>query len=761
MIYYIALDGNDRSDGSFETPFQTLEKAMDVLKNTEAEEITFFLREGVYRPENPLVFDRNAVGDSSRKIVFQNFREEKAVISGCKKLNPVWKPYNESILVAQIGKGLTFDGLFVNGERQILCRYPNEKKGQILDGCCEDALSQERINGWKDPAGGYIRALHSHDWGGNSYIIQGKDENQKLQYQWVGDNNRGNGFNPQKVMVENIFEELDAPKEWFYRAQTGELFYYPPKDKDLDGAEYEAAVLEELFIIRGEDAEHPVKNITIEGIAFTGTHRTMFTKPYERPLRGDWAIQRTGALYLENVENIAVKNCHFFELGGNAVMMSGYNRDHLIDHNDIEDIGASGVLLVGLTDAVRDPSFWDEDQHKREISDYEAGPCTPDYPANIRISGNWIYNNGMFEKQSAGVCMSIAEYITVSGNTIHHLPRAGINISDGTFGGHLIEKNDIFDCVRETGDHGPINTWGRDRFWSLVEYDTSGRYGREKRPFARLDARSTTIIRGNRVQAKNTFGIDLDDGSTNYEICQNLCLGASIKTREGFDRIVHDNILIGCPFEIHVSYAQNGDLFYKNVVYNEKAYNFIFPNEGNTTVFNRNFYWNQGEKIEGIPENDCQSTIRDPMFELKGANDYRVGKDSQVLRQGFCNFPMGDADFGREDKPKPPHYHYAPSGKNRQHYELDQCVLSDIVDEGMVSAVCLPDHEGAMIMQISESSKLYQQGYRMSDVLRKINGKTLRNTEEFLKVFSALEENAIYEVEIYRQSRAQIFEMRK
>ena len=45
------------------------------------------------------------------------------------------------------------------------------------------------------------------------------------------------------------------------------------------------------------------------------------------------------------------------------------------------------------------------------------------------------------------------------------MPRAGINISEGTWGGHLLEHNDVFDTVLETGDHGSFNSWGRDRFW--------------------------------------------------------------------------------------------------------------------------------------------------------------------------------------------------------------------------------------------------------------------------------------------------------
>ena len=55
--------------------------------------------------------------------------------------------------------------------------------------------------------------------------------------------------------------------------------------------------------------------------------------------------------------------------------------------------------------------------------------------------------------------------ITVSHCSIYEVPRAGINIGDGCWGGHMIEHNDVFDTVRETGDHGSFNSWGRDRYW--------------------------------------------------------------------------------------------------------------------------------------------------------------------------------------------------------------------------------------------------------------------------------------------------------
>lgn len=744
LEFYIATDGCDTHIGSLEEPFRSFEKAIEVIKahKTHRGKIIFWIRKGTYRLKNTLIFDEEIVMNPLLHICFSHYLDEEVTISGGVLLNLQWRAYKDSIKVADIGAGYNFDMLLMNGKPQVLCRYPNYIEDEILNGYSEQALSQERIATWENPKGGYIRALHEKDWGGNSYVIKGKTVDQQLIYDWVGDNNRGAEHSKAKVMVENIFEELDSEREWYYHSDTGKLYFYPPKEADLEQAIFEGATLETLFSFKGKSIEEPIQNITLQGLTFTCTHRTLFTRPYERPLRGDWAIARVGAIYMENTEGITIKECKFYNLGGNGIMMSAYNKGHVIDYNDMEDIGASGVLVVGLQKATRDPSTWGN--HKTIIEDYNVGPKTEDYPRNIRITNNYIYNSGIYEKQSAGVCISISEHITVSKNTIHHVPRAGINISDGTFGGHIIEGNDLFDCVRETGDHGPFNSWGRDRFWSVPEYNTTGQFGKEKRPYALLDARSRTIIRNNRIHGNHAFGIDLDDGSSNYEIYNNLCLGVGIKTREGFDRKVYNNILVGCCFEIHCTYAMNEDVFCNNIIYNHKAYNFIAVNEGNTTQFKDNVCYKDGE-----------------VFNQPSSNDYSLKATSEALKLGFRNFPMTNQDFGRQDKPNPPIYVYIHGGSEASYYELEDAKLIDITDDGLRSATGLPDYKGTYLLDIPAIGWWVEEGFRTSDVIRKVNHEEIVHTEDFIRVYKHLKQGDDYEIEVYRNQTHHTLKIKK
>lgn len=62
------------------------------------------------------------------------------------------------------------------------------------------------------------------------------------------------------------------------------------------------------------------------------------------------------------------------------------------------------------------------------------------------------------------------------------------------------------------------------------------------------------------------WDIDLDDGSSNYEIYKNLMLAGGLKLREGFRRKAYNNILINNGLHPHVWFEESGDEFTRNIV---------------------------------------------------------------------------------------------------------------------------------------------------------------------------------------------------
>ncbi len=685
----------DISPGEFTSETAARAKEGDIL----------FLKAGVHRILSPVTI--------RQKEDLTILGEEGAVLTGARELSLRWERWKGDIFRAKAEKNLDIQALVVNGEEYIMARYPNYKQGEILGGYAGDALSQERVRRWKNPAGGYVRGLHDHEWGGNSYVIEGLADDSTPILRWIGDNNRGSGLHPEFIMVENILEELDAWKEWYYDRRDGFLYVMFPEDVDPDRAAVEAVLCGEL--IRLQDCG----NVRLENLKIRNTKRMMFCSDYVKVSRSDWAIAENGAVFLENCEDISIRGCEFHHVGGNCIFIRRRNRRIAVENCDFISCGASGVCAFGNQECIRDLSVWEN--CRTEISDWTPGPVGDDFPVDIAIRGCYFTDLGRFEKQSAPVTISASSRVTVQGCTIHDLPRAGINICEGAFGGHRILDNAIFDTVKETGDHGPFNSWGRDRFWSLGGYDTGGHNGAEKRKAALLDAVETTVISHNLIVGNRGFGIDLDDGSSNYLIANNYCVGVGIKLREGFLRTVRNNMILGAPLDLHCTYAENGDVIENNIVASGRPLCIIAQNPGYTTVFRNNLF--VGGK-DSFREEDLFLRFRN--YTCPAGDADALGMKPKEI--WFEPFSM---NFGCPDRPLPDLELREESDKGI--WKAHGAKVSG-VDDAVRSMGGLADYGGVFVEEIETSCRLYLLGARKDDILLEINGKKLEGPDEFAAI---------------------------
>ena len=520
---YVSPTGSDAGAGTLAAPYATLTKARDAADLVKSGgQVNVYLRDGTYYLSAPLVFGASNSGTSATApIIYQSYPGEKAIISGGIKVTTPWTSTTlngVSVQTTKIAANLHVDQLFLNGKIQILARYPNYSfTTKVLNGSASDAQSKASAGANPAEGPGYIRGIHSSQWGGNDYYFTGKTTTQ-----WVGDNNRGSGMS--NTMAENVIEFLDSPGEWFYRKSTGDLWFYPPAGTTLGGSTVELASISQLvrFVGTSGTSANSVKYITFNNVVFTHAYRSLFDSTgqfYEMVLQSDWGICRKGAVFMQNAENITIENCLFDHVGGNGVFMSAYNNHNVVSSCDFEGTGANCVCLFGLSSSVRCAAS--AYGAAPNCSDVTPGPLTQDYPRNCVVYNNLMDTLGIFEKQVSGVALSATELDTIRHNSICHMPRAGINFCDGCWGGTVVDYNWVYDCVRETGDHGPFNAWGRDR---------NSIFGSNNAAATFYDSRHPTIIRMNRFEAPaGMFGIDLDDQSSNYFQEKNLILGAGFK----------------------------------------------------------------------------------------------------------------------------------------------------------------------------------------------------------------------------------------
>lgn len=737
---YVSRAGCDSNPGRQAKPFATIARARDavrVLPQRGKEPVSVIVRGGTYRLPETLVLTAADSGASNAPVEYRSAAGETVVISGGEELRGLeWSPFTNGILQAQVPVGLVTDQLFVNGARIPMARYPNfDKTQRIFNGVAADAVSDARVANWQHPAGGFIHAMHKSHWGGMHYQITGKDANGKLTYEGGWQNNRPSEPHDKDRFVENIFEELDAPGEWFLNAKTSTLYFYPPAGLDLTKAAFESVRLKHLVEFRGTE-QQPVQFVTLHGLTLCHAAQT-FMENKERMLRTDWTVYRGGAVFLTGTEDCRVMNCVISHVGGNALFVNNYNRRLLVQGAHIFQAGGNGIAFVGDPKAVRNALVGYPSRANFTDIDKAPGPKTPHYPADSRVEDCLIHEIGCVEKQVAGVEIDMAMNITVSHCSIYDMPRAGVNIGDGCWGGHVIEFCDVFDTVLETGDHGSFNSWGRDRFWGLEGIDLNTVTLGENKNLPLLDVIHPVILRNNRWRCDHGWDIDLDDGSTNYEILNNLCLNGGLKNREGFYRVVQNNITVHNSFHPHVWYGNSQDVVRRNIVFTPYKPIRVKAPWGRECDFNLLHQPDvKGSQPATVLQKqsgrDEHSIVADALFVDAARGDYRVKEGSPALALGFKNFPMDQfgvtsANLRRlartPELPVPGVFREEKNKRDARVTEWFGAKVKNIIGLGEVSAAGLPGETGVSLVEVRAGSAAAKARLEVGDVILKCAGQ--------------------------------------
>eukprot|EP01065_Artemidia_motanka_P026800 TRINITY_DN32038_c0_g1_i1.p1 TRINITY_DN32038_c0_g1~~TRINITY_DN32038_c0_g1_i1.p1 ORF type:complete len:933 (+),score=311.52 TRINITY_DN32038_c0_g1_i1:85-2799(+) len=288
--------------------------------------------------------------------------------------------------------------------------------------------------------------IGSYDHATNNFTF-GKGGNQGAR-----GNNEGGDF-----FVEGVMEELDYPGEFFHNSSTGQLYLFyngtgqPPADMKV------VVPTTKVLVNHTGTQWNPVKNVKITGVKFMAAGPT-FMGPHGVPSAGDWALDRFGTVFLEGTEGVTIEGCTFERLDGNGVMVSGYNRNATIHKSDFAYLGGNAVAAWGYTNETSG------DNHPQAGVDGTDG----NHPRYTTVTSCSAREVGLYEKQSSFFIQAKTAQSTISGNVFFNGPRAGINANDGFGGGDEISHNLVFSTCRESGDHGPFNSWDRQPFLTTV-----------------------------------------------------------------------------------------------------------------------------------------------------------------------------------------------------------------------------------------------------------------------------------------------------
>lgn len=704
--FYVAPNGNDSSSGTEAKPFATLDRARDAvqeLKSRTQEPITVWVRAGTYYLSEPVVFEAEDSGAEAQPITYAAYPGEKVTLSGGMRIEGQWETYRDGIMKTPVPDGITFTQLFINGKRRMRARFPDfdpEKPLMGEGGYLNATGGGEREfyydpatftrKRWSKPAEVIVHIFPGHYWHNAQYRVRSIDRRRLAVKLGEGGWQTNEFLAPNefqensRFFFDNVFEELDAPNEWYLDIEKNLLYFKPPEGLDLTSAKVEVDQLRQLIEVRGSK-DHPVHHLKFSGFRFAHTAAT-FMDPYELPSTGDWGIYRGGTVLMEGAEDCAIENSFFDAVGGNALFINGHNRRIRVYGNTFSNTGDSAVCLVGRNNMDESKTWTCPLCGAKRPWDFAE---VDEYPAECLISNNRMHDIGVYGKQTAGVFITMSRKNTISHNHIYDMPRSAICINDPYWGGHIVEYNDIHDTVRETDDHGPFNSWGRGHYWCLAQ--NAIKVSHAAAGDVKKDAQFTTLIRYNRFRDRTNYGITMDDGSANYHVYNNLCLGTGLQNREGEYRLVENNIFINPTHAIgyDVGYENNHDQFVRNIVvvnasflqgsgqegaaqsedprgyatrsdFTGHMYRVVYPPTRGKWIgeIDSNLLFNfqgpfsatitlRGDQKEIYSQEkwqrlgfDQNSVFTDPMFVDPANGDFRVRPESPALKLGFKNFDM-------------------------------------------------------------------------------------------------------------------------
>ena len=653
LVYYISPEGNDSCTGNANTPLKSIQQAQALaMPYFGKREIQFVFMDGIHHLDSTIVINNDQSGSETCPVTYRAQNMGKAVICGSGTLSLQWQPWNDSIYMAEVTDSLPYiDQLYVNGKLGTMARYPNRTGKRVFD-CWDlvekaetdsllDVFNPLRIASWEHPEGAYLHAMYNQMWGDVHWKVSGVKENE-LTYEGEEFTRLTSILHPVYKYVENVFEELDTPGEWFYNTEERRIYYYPHKDEKIEESTFEYARLTELIRFQGFSSS-PILSTTISGLTFRHSARTFLEK--QAPLlRSDLSISRKAAVNFEGTKQCKIEYCEFDGVGGNAICVNRYNRELLIYGCYIHDNGANGIAFIGSPSAVRNP-LYAYDTPNYLTMDRIPGPKNNIYPANCRVEDCLITRTGRIEKQTAPILLSMAYAITINHCSIYDVPRSGITISDGTFGGHIIEYCDVFNTVQETSALGSFSSWGRDRYWSPLADQTVEEVKKDQL-LPTLDMIAPNILRNNRWSCDRGYAINLDEGSSNYEIYNNILLNGGLKLHSGYYRIVTNNVLVNNSLHPQLWYDESGDVFKHNIVadaYQPKAMNVCMADSSQWgKEIDYNFFASNDSTVLRFKTNLCDlhSQVGSPQFRDAEKGDFRIDHESSASKLGFQNFYM-------------------------------------------------------------------------------------------------------------------------
>ena len=416
-----------------------------------------------------------------------------------------------------------------------------------------------------------------------------------------------------RYIIENVWEALSDPGEFYFDREGREVLYIPMPGEKQNKVTAVAPVIDQLLIAKD------VRNLTLENLAFAHT-------AYSLPGKGDnfpqAEIHLSAALTFTESNRITINDVEVRNTGAWALDVSDGSSDVSISKCKLVDLGAGGIK-VGET------------SYRADAMEQTHG---------ITIQDTLIAHGGRIHPAAVGIWLGHAHHNVIDHNDITDFYYTAI--SPGWSWGY-----------EPSGAHHNEISWNRiTNIGQSVLSDMGGIYT--------LGVSPGTVLHHNWISDIQSvdyggWGIYFDEGSTGIVAENNIAVrttSAPFHQHYGKDNVVRNNILgFGIEAQLmrtrpepHLSFTiernvviwSDGPLLGSNWS-GEPGKNFLVS---------KNIYWNTKGVDPKLPPGDASSLVANPRFRDVAKDDFRIDADSPVSKVGFVPFTL-DAAGRRNVKP--------------------------------------------------------------------------------------------------------------
>jgi Right handed beta helix region len=625
--FFVSPNGNDAQAGTKAQPFRTLEAARHAVRKVgHNQEITVWLRAGVYERKAPFELTSRDSGTDGNAVTYRAWGGEEVRIVGGKRITG-WKPVTDRAILDRLvpdarGKvlqanlkaaGLNDYGqvkgggleLFFNHRPMTLARWPNKGFVKIV-GLVQPGSANvrgtkgskigkfmyagDRPKRWVGEKDVWVHGYWFWDWADEREKVESIDTEKHVISVVPPYHNYGYRVG-QWFYAFNILAELDTPGEWYLDREKGILYFWPPAP--IEKGRAVVSVADDL--------------LSLNNVSYVSFERLIFE------------ACRDTAVVMTNCSHAEIAGCVLRNVGGKAIAVEGGSRDGVVSC-DIYGTGAGGISLRGgQRSSLTAGGHFAENNH---IHDY--GRWTRMYTPAISLSG--VGNRAAH-------------------NLIHDAPHMAIG-----FGGndHVIEFNEIHHVCMESNDAGAMYA-GRN--WTM----------------------RGTVIRYNYLHDITGFrdrgcvGVYLDDmfcgtkiyGNVFYNVTRAAFIGG------GRDCSVENNIFVNCRPSLHIDARAMGWASYhvkttmtdrlKAMPYTSALWRRRYPKlvgilqdepdapKGNVVAHNISWggRWDEVDR-KARPYITFRDNLvdQDPLFEGTPPKTFELRDDSPAYKLGFKPIPF-------------------------------------------------------------------------------------------------------------------------